>query len=325
MTCKVLITGPTLSENACHYAAAEGIQLIATQPYMSAPEMEKLIEAEQPDAIIVRTGKLTKAMILASKNLKVIAKHGVGFDTIDIQAAAEQQIPVTIAVGANAQSVAEHAFALMFSVARQVSWLDARVREGHWDKSSANGIELYGKTLGLVGLGAIGQVLMELVAPLKMKVKVYDPYLKQLPQLDHVEMEPDFNQLLKTSDVISLHCPLTSENQGLFSYAQFEQMKPHSILINTARGGLVDPEALMDALHTQKIAGAGLDTFVQEPPAANNPLWSLPNLVATPHVGANTTDSRNRVGLLALQQIVSVLNHQPLSNKEIANGHLLQN
>ena len=320
---KVLLTGPTLASDALIFAESQNIQLIPTEPYMPKNEMEKLIHDEQPDAIIVRTGKLTRDMIFASDNLKVIAKHGVGFDSIDIAAAAERKIPVTIAVGANAQSVAEHAFALMFSVARQVTWLDHRVRNGHWDKTSANGMELSGKTLGLVGLGAIGSILMQLVAPLKMKVKVYDPFLQNLPNLDYVELEPNFEKLLESCDIISLHCPFTIENRHLFSHAQFEKMKSTSILINTARGELIDQAALVDALKNKKISGAGLDTFHPEPPEKDSPLWDLPNLVATPHVGANTTDSRNRVGLLALEQIVSIWNDQLPNSRAIANWKLL--
>ena len=325
MSFKILITGPNLAQNAVDFSSEHGLTLVPTQPYMAPDEMIALIQHEQPDAIIVRTGKLTREMIFASNNLKVIAKHGVGFDTIDIQAAAERNIPVTIAVGANAQSVAEHAFALMFSVSRQIAWLDQRVRQGHWDKSSANGVELSGKTLGLVGLGSIGRILMELVAPFKMKVKVFDPFLKNFPQLDYVEQETDFNHLLKSCDFISLHCPLTNENRKLFSYEQFDLMKETSILINTARGELIDTDALIDALQNNKITGAGLDTFYPEPPEASSPLWTLSNLVATPHVGANTTDSRNRVGLLALEQILSVLNRQQLEPRAIANWNLLPN
>lgn len=324
MSFKVLITGPTLAQSALDFSDSHHLTLIPTQPYMPPDEMIALIQQEQPDAIIVRTGKLTREMIFASDNLKIIAKHGVGFDTIDIQAAAERNIPVTIAVGANAQSVAEHAFALMFGVSRQIAWLDKRVKAGHWDKPNANGIELSGKTLGLVGLGSIGGILMELVAPFKMKVKVFDPFLKDFPKLSYVEQEHDFDELLKSCDFISLHCPLTDQNRKLFSYPQFDLMKPNSILINTARGELVDTDALVDALKNNKITGAGLDTFYPEPPEASSPLWTLDNLVATPHVGANTTDSRNRVGLLALQQIVSILNNQPLKSREIANWNLLK-
>jgi D-3-phosphoglycerate dehydrogenase len=320
---KIVLTGPALAHDAMCHAASLGIQIIPTTPYLPADELTAIIGQEQPEAIIVRQGKLTREMIQASSALKVIAKHGVGYDTIDIQAAAEHGIPVTIAAGANAQSVAEHAFALMFSVARQTASLDARMRQGQWDKATANGIELSGKTLGLVGLGAIGGILMDLVAPLRMKVKVYDPYLPTLPVRDHVARETSFEQLVQSSDIISLHCPLTEHNRHLLSTDQFARMRPNAIVINTARGELIDTAALVQALQSGQIAGAGLDTFNPEPPPADSPLWGLPNLVATPHVGANTTEARDRVGLLAVQQIVSLWNNEPLDPRCIVNRHLL--
>jgi D-3-phosphoglycerate dehydrogenase len=323
MNRKILLTGPALALDAMNFANGLDIQIIPTPPYMPAEELTAIIRKEQPDAIVVRQGKLTKEMVEASSNLKAIAKHGVGYDTIDIKAAAELNIPVTIAVGANAQSVAEHAFALMFSVARQTAHQDARVRAGHWDKATANGIELFGKTLGLIGLGSIGGILMDLVAPLQMKVKVYDPYLKTLPERAHVEREHDFDTLIETSDIISLHCPLTEQNRNLFSSAQFNRMRPGSILINTARGELIDTPALVEALKTRRIAGAGLDTFNPEPPPADSDLWSLPNLVATPHVGANTTEARDRVGLLAVQQIVNIWEGTAIDPRCVVNRHLM--
>ncbi|MBI6855030.1 hydroxyacid dehydrogenase [Pseudomonas cichorii] len=323
MTRTILLTGPELAADAMSLAASQGIRVIPTTPYLPAEELEAIIRAEQPDAIIVRQGQLTRAMIEASPRLKAIAKHGVGYNTIDIQAAAAQGVPVSIAVGANAQSVAEHAFALMFSVARQTALLDARMRDGHWDKSSANGIELFGKTLGLVGLGSIGSILMDLVAPLQMKVKVYDPYLQQLPERAHVTREEDFDRLLAESDVISLHCPLTDANYNLIGAAQLQRMRPGCMLINTARGELIDTQALVDALSERKIAGAGLDTFNPEPPPADSPLWGLPTLVATPHVGANTSEARDRVGLVALRQIIDVWEGTPLDPRCVVNRHLL--
>lgn len=323
MTRTILLTGPELASDAMNLAASQGIRVIPTTPYLPAEELEAIIRAEQPDAIIVRQGQLTRAMIEASTRLKAIAKHGVGYNTIDIQAAAAQGVSVSVAVGANAQSVAEHAFALMFSVARQTALLDARMRDGHWDKSSANGIELFGKTLGLVGLGSIGSILMDLVAPLQMNVKVYDPYLQQLPERAHVTREEDFDRLLAESDIISLHCPLTDANYNLIGAEQFQRMRPGCILINTARGELIDTQALIDALSERKIAGAGLDTFNPEPPPADSPLWGLPTLVATPHVGANTSEARARVGLVALRQILDVWEGIPLDPRCVVNRHLL--
>nr|WP_314557757.1 hydroxyacid dehydrogenase [uncultured Pseudomonas sp.] len=322
MTRKILLTGPALASEAMALAAAHDVQVIPTEPYMPHDDLLALIRQEQPDAIIVRQGKLTRPMIEASAKLAIIAKHGVGYDTIDLQAAADRGIPVTIALGANAQSVAEHAFALMFSVARQTAWLDARMRAGHWDKSLANGTELSGKTLGLVGLGAIGSVLMDLVAPLRMQVRVYDPYLKHLPMRDHVQREESFDALLAECDVISLHCPLTEANRHLFGAAQFARMRPGSLLINTARGELIDTQALVTALRDGQLGGAGLDTFHPEPPPADSNLWGLANLVATPHVGANTTEARDRVGLVAVQQVLDCWHGKTVESRAVVNRHL---
>ncbi|PLR63810.1 3-phosphoglycerate dehydrogenase [Pseudomonas sp. QC2] len=322
MTRTLLLTGPELTPDAMAHAASHGVRVIPTTPYAPADELTAIIAREQPDAIIVRQGKLTRAMIDASPALKIIAKHGVGYDTIDIAAAAERRIPVTIALGANAQSVAEHALALMFSVARQTALLDARMRDGHWDKATSVGIELSGKTLGLVGLGAIGRILMDLVTPLRMTVKVFDPYLSSLPDLPNVERAEDFDALLESCDIISLHCPLTEQNRNLFGAAQFKRMRPRSILINTARGELIDTEALVQALSTGQIAGAGLDTFNPEPPPADSALWGLPTLVATPHVGANTAEARDRVGLLALQQIIDFWDGNALEPRAVVNRQL---
>jgi D-3-phosphoglycerate dehydrogenase len=324
MTRTLLLTGPELTAEAMAYAASQGVRVIPTTPYAPADELTAIIAGEQPDAIIVRQGKLTREMIDASARLTIIAKHGVGYDTIDIAAAAERSIPVTIALGANAQSVAEHAFALMFSVARQTALLDARMRDGHWDKATSVGMELSGKTLGLVGLGSIGRILMELVAPLRMTVKVYDPYLKELPLAPNVHLEHDFDALVAQSDIISLHCPLTEQNRNLFGEAQFNRMRPGSILINTARGELIDTNALVEALSSHKIAGAGMDTFNPEPPPADSPLWGLPTLVATPHVGANTFEARDRVGLLAVQQIVNFWNGTAPDSRAVVNRHLFE-
>ncbi|KTT65950.1 3-phosphoglycerate dehydrogenase [Pseudomonas oryzihabitans] len=323
MTRTLLLTGPELAPDAMALAAAHGIRVVPTQPYMPADELVALIRKEQPDAIIVRQGKLTREMIEASAKLEIIAKHGVGYDTIDLQAAADRGIPVTIALGANAQSVAEHAFALMFSVARQTPWLNARMHAGHWDKAQSNGTELFGKTLGLVGLGSIGSVLMDLVAPLRMQVRVYDPYLQSLPVRDHVQREESFDNLLAECDVISLHCPLTEANRHLFGAAQFARMRPGSLLINTARGELIDTQALVAALRDGQIAGAGLDTFHPEPPPADSPLWGLTNLVATPHVGANTTEARDRVGLVAVQQVLDCWNGKNVESRAVVNRHLI--
>lgn len=284
------------------YAAAANVLIVPTGRILPPEELAAFVDREQPDAIIVRLGQLPREAIAASERLRIVAKHGVGFDTIDIQAASELGIPVAVATGANARSVAEHALALMFSVARGIPHLDRRLRSGHWDKLAARGVELRGRTLGLVGAGAIGLQLAELAAALQMKVLAFDPYASR-ERLGQLQIVPSLAALISASDVISLHCPLTDENRGLIGASEFALMRPDSILINTARGELIEVDALVAALRDGTIFGAGLDTFPVEPAPVDSPLWDLPNVVVTPHVGASTSEAKDRVGMMAISQV----------------------
>lgn len=324
MTATILLTGPELVAEAMEMAARRQVRVVPTVPYMAADELRAVIAAERPDAIIVRMGRLTEPMIAAAPSLKIIAKHGVGVDSIDLEAAARRGIPVTIALGANAQSVAEHALGLMLSVAHAIPYLDRRVREGHWDKATHTSTELAGKSLGIVGAGSIGRLLIELVASFRMTVRIYDPFMPGDFRLPGTEWVDSLNALLEASDVVSLHCPVTPQTRHMIGTAQFGRMRPGAILINTARGDLIDTDALVAALASGRIAGAGLDTFSPEPPPAESPLLRLPNVVATPHVGANSREARNRVGVLAMHQVLDCLDGRPLDEKAIVNRSLMK-
>ena len=323
----IVILGPALSASAMALATERGIRVVTMKPYEEPEEIRNVLEAEQPDAIIVRMGYLTESAIAASRRLQVIVKHGVGVDTIDVAAATAFGIPVLIAPGANARSVAEHAFALMFAVARAVPYLDRRLRDGHWDKATATGTELLGKTIGVVGLGAIGRMLLSMAAPFQMRMLGYDPFVSSdrsasfgVPELEIVS---DLNTLLGESDFVSLHCPLTEQNRGMIGAAQLARMKRSAFIINTARGELIDTTALVHALSSGEIAGAGLDTFFPEPPPPDSPLWRLSNLVATPHIGANTFEARERVGFLAVRQVLDALDGRPPDQNAIVNSAAL--
>ncbi|MDE8347745.1 MAG: hydroxyacid dehydrogenase [Acidocella sp.] len=323
----VLVTGPALNEAAMAMAASHNLRVITMPPYATPQEAASLLVAKQADAVIVRMGHLTEAAIAASSQLKVIVKHGVGVDTIDVGAATRRGIPVLTAAGANAQSVAEHALALMFSVSRSVPYLDSRIRRGFWDKAESTGTELFSKTLGVVGLGMIGRILLSLVQPLRMRLIAFDPHLSQqeaakfdIPGLTLVD---DLNILLQQSDYISLHCPLTPATRGLISAPQLALMKRSTFIINTARGELIDMAALVEALSNGTIAGAGLDTFSPEPPPADSMLWPLQNLVATPHVGANTHAAATRVGLMAVQHVLDVLDGKLIDPRFAVNPSVL--
>lgn len=300
----IIVTGAALAPPAMEIAARRAARILTLNPYTPPSDIAALAAAERADAIIVRAAHITDEVIRATPTLKVIVKHGIGVDTIDLVSATRHRIPVLITHGANAQSVAEHAFGLMFAAMRRSAWLDARMRAGHWDKATSFGSELFGKSLGVVGLGSIGACLIELVRPLRMQVRGYDPFIRGT--IDGVEIVDDIDDLLRISDIVSLHAPLTAENRNLMDARRLALMKPGAVLINTARGGLVDHEALAVALSTGSLSGAGIDCFPTEPPAGN-PLAGLANVVMTPHVGANTREAAERVGIRAVEQALDVI------------------
>ncbi|WP_294239214.1 hydroxyacid dehydrogenase [uncultured Sphingomonas sp.] len=304
----ILFIGSGLSVAATEMAEVESARLITLPPYPDESDLAAVMQREQPGAVIIRQGAITEAAIRAgAPALRLIAKHGVGVDSIDVAAASACGVPVSYTAGANAQSVAEHAFALMFAAARGLSFLDRRMHEGHWDKASISGIELAGRSLGLVGFGTIARLLAGMAGALGMRIGVFDPYAPSDLAVAGASRVADLSTLLADSDVISLHCPLTSETRNLIGTAELAKMRPGAILINTARGGLIDEAALAVTLREGRLAGAGIDTFSTEPPGRDNPLFAAPNLIATPHVGANTQEAKDRVGTTAMRQALDAL------------------
>lgn len=315
----IVILGAPVAERAMRLATDRGVRVIATGRYLSPAELEELMQRERPGGVILRLGAIGEGAIRANSDLKIIAKHGVGYDTIDCDAAARAGVIVSVATGANAISVAEHALALMLAVARGIAFLDRRMRDGHWDKANFLGTQLFGKTVGIVGLGAIGTRLATICQGLGMPVIAFDPVAAETPTIVRVG---DLPALLGSADIVSLHCPLTPQTRNLISASQIAQMKRTSILINTARGGLVDIDAVVAALQDGRLAGAGLDTFPVEPPALDDVLTSLPNLVISPHVGASTVEAAENVGLLEMQQVLACLSGEPIDANYVVNGVL---
>lgn len=265
-----------------------------------------LCAQEQPEAIMVRYGNISEKVISASAQLKIIAKHGVGTDNIDKVAAAKLGVPVTAALGSNSQAVAEHTLGLMFACARMTSWLDARMRSNHWDKDNYAGIELANGTLGLIGAGAIGLRVAKVAAALGMKVLVSDPFAKAESLPAGVQLT-DLNELLVTSDVISLHCPLTPETRHLLNKDRLSALKDQAIVINTARAGLFDEVAMLEQLHARRLH-AGIDCFQDEPLGPISPWLTAPNTVLTPHIGGTTARAFRQMGVMAAESILEVLN-----------------
>ncbi|HSI57811.1 MAG TPA: NAD(P)-dependent oxidoreductase [Ideonella sp.] len=302
----LLVTAADLAPQAL--ALLERFEIVYAGKAPSDEHIVALCRAHDPAAIIVRYGKVGAAAMAAAPSLKVVAKHGSGTDTIDKAAAQARGIEVLAAVGANAAAVAEHAMALMLACAKSVVPLNARLHAGHWDKAVHKSLELRGRTLGLIGLGAIGQRFARMADAMEMRVIGHDPYAQQLPAF----ITPvDLDNLWREADVISLHCPLTADNARLLGPRTLPQCKPGVILVNTARGGLIDDAALLQALASGQVAAAGLDSFEVEPPPADHPLFGHPRLTLSPHVGGVTGDAYVNMGLAAARNVLAVLGARP--------------
>jgi D-3-phosphoglycerate dehydrogenase / 2-oxoglutarate reductase len=260
-------------------------------------------ELAHADALVVRSAtKVSAALLEKAAKLRVIGRAGVGVDNVDVEAATHRGILVMNTPGGNAVSVAEHTLALMLGLARAVPQANASTQAGRWEKSAFSGTELRGKTLGLVGLGRVGTEVARRARALEMKVLAYDPYVTAAAAREvEVDLVP-LEELLKRSDVLSLHTSLSPATEKMIDVAALGQMKKGAWLINCARGELIDEPALAEALRSGHLAGAALDTFAQEPPR-NSPLIGLPNVIATPHIAGSTAEAQEEVGTAIAQQV----------------------
>ncbi|CAG9182778.1 hydroxyacid dehydrogenase [Cupriavidus pinatubonensis] len=299
----LLVTGNDLAPQALELLKDFEVTFAGKQ--CSEDTVLALARERDPVAIIVRYGKVGATIMDAAPSLKVISKHGSGIDVIDQQAAAERGIAVKAAVGANAAAVAEHAWALILACAKAVPHLNDRMRAGHWDKSTHKSIELNGRTLGLVGLGEIGRRAAATGVALGMNVIAFDPYAKAVPA--GVTLVDNLPQLYRESDVVSLHCPLTEENRGMLNRETLAQFKDGAILVNTARGGLIDEPALAEALTNGKFYAAGLDSFAVEPMTVPHPFQQIPNLILSPHIGGVSDAAYVNMGVGAAKNVLAVL------------------
>lgn len=307
-TRRILVTHNSIAPSAVELLNRHDVDVFFSPPY-DAPE----IVAERArdlavDAIMVRQGKVNDLVIGASPKLKVIVKHGVGIDNIDVASAARRGIPVLRSLGSNSLAVAEHTIALALTLLKEVTWLDPAVKRGEWPKPTFIGRDIAGSVIGLIGFGAIGRETARLAEALGMEVTVHDPMAAPgaIEAAGHTRADR-LDDLLAAADIISLHCPLTQATRHLIDGPRLARMKPTAFLINTARGGIVDEAALAEALAERRIAGAALDSFASEPPAADSPLWGLPNLVATPHIGGVTNGSARAMAEIAARHIIDVL------------------
>ena len=264
------------------------------------------------DGWIVRSRtRITAALLESAPRLKVVGRAGVGVDNIDVAAATRRGIAVLNTPAGNTIAAVEHTLAMLLALARHVPMAHASlVGEGRWDRAAFTGIELHGKTLGLVGLGKIGSRVATRCRAFEMAVVGYDPYLPaERAESLGVELLPDLDALLGRSDFISLHAPASADGRAMLDAARLERTKPGVRIINCARGSLIDEGALAEALVSGRVAGAALDVFEHEPPV-DSPLLRAPNLVATPHLGASTVESQRNVGLLIAEQVADALQHE---------------
>ena len=271
---------------------------------------EELIALIGPfSGLIVRSQtRVTADVLNAGAKLRVVGRAGVGVDNVDVETATRRGIVVLNAPGGNTVSTAEHAFSLLLAVARKIPQADANVRSKNWDKKNFEGVELYNKTLGVIGMGRIGSELSRRAIAFGMRVMAYDPYLSATrARTLQVEVVDELDDLLSSADFISLHTPLTAETRHIVDAVRLQKTKRGVRIINCARGGLIDEAALVQALQAGHVAGAALDVFEIEPLPADSPLRGAPNLVLTPHLGASTVEAQESVGIEIAQSIRAAL------------------
>lgn len=298
----IIVTGADLAQQALDLLADFEIVFAGKAP--TEDSMVALCQRHDPVAIIVRYGAVGAKVMQAAPSLRVISKHGSGTDTIDKAAAQARGIEVRAAVGANAAAVAEQALALLLACAKSVVDLNTRMHAGHWDKATHKSIELHGRTIGLVGLGAIGQRFARMCDAMGMKVLGFDPYAKDLPE--HIQAV-DLDTIWRESDAISLHCPLTPENRGMVNAQTLALCKKGVIVVNTARGGLVHEADLLAAVQSRQVFAAGLDSFAIEPMTAPHPFHNVPHIILSPHIGGVTSDAYINMGVGAARNVLDVL------------------
>lgn len=266
------------------------------------------------EALIVRSGtQVTRKIIESSDDLKVIGRAGVGVDNIDVEAATEKGVIVLNAPEGNTIAAAEHTMAMMLSLTRFIPQANISMKNGRWDKKSFMGVELRGKTLGIIGLGRIGKEVARRAKAFEMKIMAYDPYLTAENAKSLGIILSDYDSVISNADFITFHVPLTEKTYHILSTKELEMVKPGVRIINCARGGIIDEEALYQALKTGRVAGAALDVFEQEPPKENK-LLELPNVIHTPHLGASTVEAQVNVAVDVAKAVLEVLKNGTVRN-----------
>jgi D-3-phosphoglycerate dehydrogenase len=297
----------------------EGVEFA---PNLPKAEFHKVLE--EASGICLGVQPFSDPELDAAPELEVVSRIGVGYDAVDVPALTRRKIPLMIGGTANSVSVAEAGVFLIMSLARRGAAMDALVKEGRWqDRYKEMPVDLYGKTVLIIGFGKIGTRSAKRFAAMETNVLVYDPYMYS-ETIRGMGYEPvqDLDAAVARADFITVHCPKTPETVGLFDAARLAHMKRTAFIVNTARGGIIDEKALYDVLKANHIAGAALDVFVEEPTPQDNPLLTLPNFIAAPHVAGVTREAVDRMGVAAVQNILSVLDGKP-NRENVVNREVL--
>jgi len=324
---KILVTLPFAKEMITSFDTCVqrmetlGFEVILDPRGRALKEEELLEYAPQLVADICSSDQWTEKTLNAAPNLEVISRMGVGYDSIDVKAATQRGVGVTITVAANAPDVAEYAFSMIMAMTRKLFQADRLVRDGgEWKRVFSH--SLYGKTLGVIGLGNIGKQLIKLVSGFNMRVLAYDTVLDETFAAQNGITYCNLDELLKKSDIISMHALLSDETRNMISDREFSLMKPEAMLVNCARGGIVDEAALYRALEKKQILSAALDVFDEEPPSPDNPLLKLDNVILSPHTAGMTFEGRSRLVEIAFQNALDVMEKKSppgLINPQIFN------
>lgn len=310
---KVLVTARsfgTADDQVYEYLQKAGCKCLKLEEKDGSIEEQLEREIQNADALIAGLEQIDEKLINKAKKLKVISRYGVGYDNVDCEAAKRNGIQVTVTPGANGESVADLAIALMLSAARNVPQMDAAMKRK--EQKRPQGIELFQKTLGIVGAGKIGKGVARRCRGFDMKILAYDMCPDENFVKETGACYVDLETLIRESDFISIHSPLTERTRGMFSEQQFRMMKRDAVIVNTARGGIIDEQALYVALTGGRIRGAGLDATEQEPPY-NSPLLQCENCIITPHAGAATKEACSRMSLMAAENVREVLSGKKCS------------
>jgi D-3-phosphoglycerate dehydrogenase len=300
---RILVSDSIAPAGIEHLHAAGQVDL---EPRITADALQAVIG--DYDALIVRSRtKVTSEVIHAASRLRVIGRAGSGLDNVDAESAARRGIAVVNSPTSVAIAVAEHTIGMMIALSRFIPQADASLKRGEWAKNALLGVELWDKTLGIVGLGRIGGLVALRASAFGMRILAYDPYItRERAEQFHAKLIDSFDDMLARSDFVSVHTPLLPTTRGLMGRAEFAKMKPNARLIFCARGGVVDESALLEALENQTVAGAALDVFENEPPV-DSPLVHHPRVVATPHLGAMTEEAQARAAVEVAEQVVAIL------------------